>query len=92
MAEDLEVGRLLACYAACLIDEGRPCDKEVAMAKAWCSDAYPRCCEQAHQIHGAYGVTEECDLHLFTKHAKTSELMFGHAWFNRSQAARAMGL
>jgi len=92
MAVDLEVGRLITYHAATLIDDGRNCTKELAMAKAWCSDAYPRCCEMSHRIHGAYGVTEECDLHLYTKHAKTAELMFGHSWFYRSKVADSMGL
>jgi len=92
MAVDLEVGRLITYRAATLIDGGRHCNKELAMAKAWCSDAYPRCCEKSHRIHGAYGVTEECDLHLYTKHAKTAELMFGHSWFYRSKIADAIGL
>lgn len=92
MAADLEGGRLLAYHAATLLDGGCPCVKEVAMAKAWCSDACTRCCAVSHQIHGAYGFTEECDLHLYTKHAKTAELMFGHSWFHRSRVADAMGL
>ncbi|MGA2405020.1 MAG: acyl-CoA dehydrogenase family protein, partial [Syntrophobacteraceae bacterium] len=64
MSADLEGGRLLAHQAAALLDRGERCYKEVAMAKAWCSDAYPRCCAMSHQIFGAYGFTEECDLHL----------------------------
>ena len=92
MTADLEGGRLLGYQAAALLDRGEPCDKEVAMAKAWCSDAYPRCCAMSHQILGAYGFTEECDLHLYTKHAKEAELMFGHSWFHRSRVADALGL
>ena len=92
MTTDLEGGRLLANQAASLLDLGEPCEKEVAMAKAWLSDAYPRCCFKAHQMLGAYGFTEECDLYLWTKHAKTSDLVFGHSWLQRSKVAKALEL
>jgi alkylation response protein AidB-like acyl-CoA dehydrogenase len=92
MSADVEGAWLLAYQAAAMLDRGEVCDKEVAMAKAWCSDAYPRCCMVAHELFGAYGFTEECDLHFYTKHAKEADLMFGHSWFHRSKVADALGL
>lgn len=92
IATDLEIARLLAYNASTLVDRKNNCVKEVAMAKAWCSDAFSRCCLLSHQIHGAYGFTEECDLHLYTKNAKTLELLFGHSWFHRRIVASNLGL
>jgi alkylation response protein AidB-like acyl-CoA dehydrogenase len=92
MAANLETARLLACQAASLIDQGVDCTKEAAMAQAWCSDVCRQSCLSAHQIFGAYGFTEECDLHLYTKHAKASELTFGHSWFHRSKVADTLGI
>ena len=72
------------------INDGLEYRREAAMVKAWCSDVYPKSCLLAHQIFGANGFTEEYDLHLYTKHAKVSELMFGHSVFHRSAVADAM--
>ncbi len=87
----LDTARLIAYQAAALIGDGLPCAKEVAMAKAWCSDAYKKSTQIAHQLHGGIGFTEEHDLHLYYKHAKVSELDFGDSWVQRQKVADAMG-
>ena len=92
MATCLETARLIAYQAASFISEGIPCEKEVAMAKAWCSDAYKQVTWIAHQLHGGIGFTEEYDLHFFYKHAKESELAFGDARSHRAKIADHMGL
>ena len=92
MATCLETARLIAYQAASFISEGIPCEKEVAMAKAWCSDAYKRVTWIAQQLHGGIGFTEEYDLHFYYKHAKESELAFGDARSHRAKVADAMGL
>jgi alkylation response protein AidB-like acyl-CoA dehydrogenase len=92
LATYLETTRLIACQAASMLSEGIDCDKEVAMAKAWCSDAYKKSTWIAHQLHGGIGFTEEHDLHLYYKHAKESELAFGSSWFHRSKVAQEMGI
>jgi len=92
MSTYLASSRMIVYQAASLLSEGHPCDKEIAMAKAWCSDAYKRCTWIAHQIHGGIGFTEEHDLHLYYKHAKASELAFESSWFHRSKVADEMGI
>jgi alkylation response protein AidB-like acyl-CoA dehydrogenase len=92
MATFLDTARLITYEAASLVSAGRPCEKEVAMAKAWCSDAYKKSTQMAHQLHGGIGFTEEHDLHLYYKHAKVSELDFGDSWVQRQKVADAMGL
>jgi alkylation response protein AidB-like acyl-CoA dehydrogenase len=87
----VETSRMIAYQAASLIDAGLPCAKEVAMAKAWCSDAYKKSTQIAHQLHGGIGFTEEHDLHLYYKHAKVSELDFGDSWVHRQKVSEAMG-
>ena len=87
----LDTARLIAYQAASLVSAGLPCAKEVAMAKAWCSDAYKKSTQIAHQLHGGIGFTEEHDLHLYYKHAKVSELDFGDSWVHRQKVAEAMG-
>lgn len=92
MATDLESARLITYQAASLMSEDIPCEKEVAMAKAWCSDVYRKATWTAQQVHGGIGFTEEYDLHLFYKHAKASELAFESSWFHRAKVADAMGI
>lgn len=92
MAAYLETSRLIAYQAASLLSHGKSCDKEVAMANAWCGQAYRKSTWMAHEIHGAIGFTEEYDLHLFYRHAKEAELLFGDARFHRSKVADEMGI
>jgi 3-oxocholest-4-en-26-oyl-CoA dehydrogenase beta subunit len=92
MSTLLDTARLVSYQAASLISAGVPCAKEVAMAKAWCSDGYKKATQISHQLHGGIGFTEEHDLHLYYKHAKTLELDFGDSWVQRQKVADAMGI
>ena len=92
MAADVEGCRYITYQAAWALAEGLPAKREVAMAKAWVSDAYPRVCMTAHQCHGAIGFTREHDLQLYSRRAKAGELMFGDAEFHMDKVASAVGL
>ncbi|HXZ95062.1 MAG TPA: acyl-CoA dehydrogenase family protein [Dehalococcoidia bacterium] len=92
MATDVDSARFSTYQAAWMLSEGLPCAKEVAIAKAWISEASQRVFSLAHQIHGAIGVTIEHDLHYYTKRAKAAELAFGDADFYREVVAKEMGL
>ena len=92
IAIDVETSRFNTYKAAWMIAEGIPCFKEVAIAKAWCSEAYRRVTALSHQIHGAIGWTKEMDLELYTRRAKAIEVAFGDADFHREKIARALGL
>ena len=63
-----------------------------AMAKAYASDHCPAVVEQAVQIHGGMGFTQEHDLHLFLKRAKATETTFGDGAANRERIAGLLGL
>lgn len=92
MAIDVEASRFNTCKAAWMIAEGIPCFKEVAIAKAWCSEAYRRVTALSHQIHGAIGWTKDMDLELYTRRAKAAEVAFGDADFHREKIVQALGL
>jgi alkylation response protein AidB-like acyl-CoA dehydrogenase len=92
MATDVDSARFSTYQAAWMLSEGLPCAKEVAVAKAWISEASQRVFALAHQIHGAIGVTVEHDLHYYTRRAKAAELAFGDADFYRQVVANEMGL
>ncbi len=92
MVADVDGCRYITYQAAWMLSEGLSCVKEVAMAKAWCSDAFKRVTKQGQQVHGAIGFTEEHDLHLYYKSAKKWELFYGDSWFHRDAVAEQMGL
>ena len=92
MATDIDGAKFSTYQAAWMLSEGLPCTKEVAIAKAWISEASQRVVALAHQIHGAIGVTLEHDLHFYTRRAKAAELAFGDADFYREMVAREMEL
>ncbi len=92
IATDVEGCRYVAYQAAWRISERLPAEREVAIAKAWVSDAYRRVCALGHQSHGAIGFTKEYDLQLFTRRAKAAEVAYGDTDFHREQVAVGMGL
>ena len=92
MAADVEGCRHMTYKAAWKLAERQPADQDVAMAKAWVSDAYQRVCALAHQCHGAIGFTQEHDMQLYSRRAKAAELMFGDAGVHLDAVATTMGL
>ena len=63
-----------------------------AMAKAYCSDAYRHVAGEGIQIHGGIGFTWEHDMHIYFKRAKSSEVTFGDATWNRELVAQHIDL
>jgi alkylation response protein AidB-like acyl-CoA dehydrogenase len=63
-----------------------------AMAKAYTSDAYRHTAGEGIQIHGGIGFTWEHDMHIFFKRAKSSEVTFGDATWNRELVAQHINL
>ncbi|MFA1537941.1 acyl-CoA dehydrogenase family protein [Actinomadura monticuli] len=92
MAIDVLGSRFIAYEAVWLLSAGRDAAQEVAMAKAWVSEAYERVCALGHQVHGAIGFTEEHDLHLFSEHAMGSSLAFGDADLHYDNLADELNL
>ncbi|WP_240464963.1 acyl-CoA dehydrogenase family protein, partial [Pseudomonas aeruginosa] len=48
-----------------------------ALGKARASQAVPQVADIAHAVHGAIGVTEECDLQLYTRRLREWRLAGG---------------
>ena len=92
MATDVEGSRYLTHQAAWRLSSGLPAEREVAIAKAWVSDAYSRVCAVAHQCHGAIGFTKEHDLQLYSRRAKAAEVAFGDSDHHLEAVATAIGL
>lgn len=82
MAIDVDASRLIAYQAAWKLSEGLPASREVAMAKAWISNAYLRICALANLCHGAISFTKEHDLQLYTRRARVQEQSMGDSTFH----------
>lgn len=68
-----------ACQAVWWMGRGVLAEREVAIAKLKCNEAYKRTTLDAHQLHGGMGYLRETDLHLWSERAKVTELL-GGAW------------
>jgi len=92
MVTDVDGSRFITYKAAWEVSEGLPATMDVAIAKAWTSEAYGRVTLLAHQIFGAIGFTMDHDIHLFYRRAKAGEIMFGDGDFQRAIVASELGL
>jgi len=92
MAIDVDSSRFSTYQAAWMLSECLPCNKEVAIAKAWLNKAGQHVITLAHQIHGAIGLTEDHDLPIYSKQIKAAQLTFGDVYFHRETVAQQMGL
>jgi alkylation response protein AidB-like acyl-CoA dehydrogenase len=84
-----ESSRSAVYYAAWALDaQPRTADRDVAIAKAYASDAVREVANRGVQIHGGIGFTWEHDLQLYYKRAKALEIAFGDAAYHRERLAR----
>ncbi len=83
----VELSKDIVYKPAWMIDRGMACDLDIAMAKAWTSDAYRRVVQTSFQLFGAIAFCEEHDMHLYLRQAKASEVSFGDSTFQRDVIA-----
>ena len=91
---ELELARSAVMHAARVLDERRD-DADVAraasLAKARCSDAFVLVGNEAVQMHGGIGMTDEHDIGFFLKRARAAEMTFGDATWHRDRFAQLGG-
>jgi glutaryl-CoA dehydrogenase len=93
MLVEVESSKSITYYAGWAVANDVPdAPLAAAMAKAYCSDAYRHTAGEGIQIHGGIGFTWEHDMHLYFKRAKSSEVTFGDATWNRELVARHINL
>ncbi len=92
MFVEIELARSAVMAAARAVDDDLPMGRAlVSVAKARCSDAYLLVANEAVQMHGGIGMTDEHDIGLFMKHARTAEMTFGDGAFHRNRFATLRG-
>jgi alkylation response protein AidB-like acyl-CoA dehydrogenase len=83
--------RWVTYQAAWKLSQNLPCDMEVAIAKAWTSDAHQKVGWHAHQVFAGVGYTTEAGvLPLYTRRAKTAQLYLGDAAHHRKKIAQQL--
>ena len=93
MLVEVESSKSATYYAAWAVaNDVAEAPLAAAMAKAYCSDAYRHTAGEGIQIHGGIGFTWEHDMHIYFKRAKSSEVTFGDATWNRELVARYINL
>jgi alkylation response protein AidB-like acyl-CoA dehydrogenase len=74
---DVECLRLVAQQAAALIDQGRPAQDAVLMAKIWCGNVTHRVSQASQHCHGGTGVDRDYPLFRYCERARQIELTAG---------------
>ena len=77
MAMEINAARHLVWHAAWLLDEGKPCGKESAMAKTYGSDVAMRVTTEAIQILGGYGYMKDYPMEKLFRDAKLLQIYEG---------------
>ena len=92
MWAEINHAKRLVYHAGWLLDQGLPCAKEAAMAKARMSDVYKHVTRKGVQIFGGIGTTREHDMGLYYRRARQMMPLFGSPDFCRERVAHEMGL
>jgi alkylation response protein AidB-like acyl-CoA dehydrogenase len=92
MLIDLEGSRFITYKTAWMLDNRIACDKEVAIAKAWVSEAYKKTVALGHQVQGGAAFMAEHDMTLFLRRAAAAAVSFGDAGYHREVIAKSIGL
>lgn len=77
LAMEINAARHLVWHAAWLMDEGKPCGKESAMAKAYASDVAMKVTTEALQILGGYGYMKDFPMEKLMRDAKLLQIYEG---------------
>ena len=77
MQQSIDAGQLLVWKAGWLKNQGKRNTRETSMAKWFCTDAANRCANDAVQIHGAYGYSDEYNVERHLRNSKSAVIYEG---------------
>lgn len=93
MQQDLDIGELLVWKAGALKNLGERNTRETSMAKWVCTEAARRAADNAVQIHGAYGYSDEFSVERHLRNTKSAVIYEGTSQIHTlMQAAYTLGL
>jgi len=88
MSTQIEASRLLTLRAAWLRDKNEPCGQQAAQAKLFASKTANFCADEAVQIHGGAGYTDEFPVERLFRDARITEIYEGATDIQRIVIAR----
>ncbi len=88
MATEIELARTMLHKAAWTKDQGRPYNKEAAMAKLYATEMAERVCYDAIQIHGGNGYSREYNVERMYRDARLMTIGEGTSEIQRLVIAR----
>ena len=92
MQQDLDAGELLVWKAGMLKNRGLRNTRETGMAKWFCTEAARRAADDAVQIHGAYGYSDEYSVERHLRNTKSAVIYEGTSQIHTlMQAAYTLG-
>jgi alkylation response protein AidB-like acyl-CoA dehydrogenase len=92
MAQDYEIARLLYYQAGWLKNRGERCTRETSYAKKFATEASFSAANEAIQIHGAYGYSDEYDVERYLRNSKGAMIYEGSSEIQTLiQAGYALG-
>jgi alkylation response protein AidB-like acyl-CoA dehydrogenase len=92
MQQSIDAGELLVWKAGWLKNQGLRNTRETSMAKWFCTEAARRAADDAVQIHGAYGYSDEYNVERHLRNTKSSVIYEGTSQIHTlMQAEYALG-
>ena len=89
---ELELARTAVLAAAAAVDEQAPeLGRWVSLAKTRCNDVYLHVAEEAVQLHGGIGMTDEHDIGFYLKASRCAAATFGDSRWHRRRWAKLGG-
>jgi alkylation response protein AidB-like acyl-CoA dehydrogenase len=93
MYNEIELARSVLYEALSALDEGRDGDvaRLASICKARLNDALQLVSNEAIQLHGGIGMTDQLDLGLYLKRARVAQASLGTTGFHRDRYAGLLG-
>lgn len=92
LATEIEAARWLLYHTAWLSDQGKPCTKEAAMAKLFCSEVGQHVVDAAMQIHAGAGILEDSTIHRYFRDARLFTITEGTSEIQQLVISRQLGI
>jgi alkylation response protein AidB-like acyl-CoA dehydrogenase len=90
MQVETEAARLLTYRAAAMKDKGEPATVETSMAKYYASEMAFRAANNAIQIHGSYGYTDDYPVERFLRDIRVSSILEGTSQVHKLIIGRSL--
>ncbi|MFC1942019.1 acyl-CoA dehydrogenase family protein [Chloroflexota bacterium] len=90
MQVETEAARLLTYRAAAMKDKGNPATIETSMAKYYSSEIAFRVANNALQIHGSYGYTDDYPVERFLRDVRVSSILEGTSQVHKLIIGRSL--